>query len=92
MKRSQKILLMYEKQDKEETQLEKGVKVEVEHKETLITLLNQANPKLTEKELEDLLTKGYELIAQDHIKEIENYYDLLAQLEAKHVNKNNPKA
>jgi len=57
--------------------LEKGIKIEREHKETYDWLLSlsKSGQFPTEREF-------YESIATDHLSENERYYDMLAEMES----------
>jgi hypothetical protein len=66
-------------------QLAKGIKVEEEHLETLKNLVRKARVKSSDQAQwdTDIIKDALEDIAQDHLKEIRNYYNRLAAMESK---------
>jgi len=60
-------------------QLEMGIKVEMEHVDTIKWLIGQVNKGTSIAE--DLIKETAKRIASDHLKENSKYYSLLAEME-----------
>ena len=63
-----------------ESEKDMGLKVEEEHRETLEKLIKKLSPEIDEESLNDLVAVGIEGIADDHLKEHEDYYTKLKSL------------
>ena len=65
-------------------QLEMGIKVEMEHADTIRWLAKKLGPGpgYDEKAMEDLVKEAATKIAQDHLKELPDYYSRLKKMEA----------
>ena len=66
---------------KSSSQVLMGVKVEQEHRQTIIDLIQSLKPDIDEKELNKLVNKTILNIGKDHLKENSTYYTKLAKIE-----------
>lgn len=62
-------------------ELEMGKKVETEHKRTILKILHILGTSPESEKGKKVMSVYSEMIAQDHIDEIENYYTLLKKME-----------
>jgi hypothetical protein len=70
------------KVDDTASELQMGLEVEKEHKQTLIRLARMLKPDISQEDLDQFISDGIEMIATDHIKEFDKYYsEFLKKLE-----------
>lgn len=69
----------------ESDELKMGIEVEKEHADTIRWLAKKLGPGTgyNDKVLDDLVTEVATKIAQDHLKELPDYYARLKEMEAK---------